>query len=316
MNPAVDVSVIIPTYNRSHLLLRLLQSLERQNFTGTYDVVVVDDGSNDDTRNVLSQYQPRCPYPLKILRQPNAGPGPARNRGIGVAQGRILAFIDDDHIARPEWMSEISDIPEGPRSAGQCGRNVSLPGRSATSRYGTMRGLHERPHLYDDGTVRDFMSGNAALYRWALNQIGGFDDRFTSTFKGIAPGGEDTALSIRLRERKFLIHYNPQALTDHHQKGSFSSFLKEAYNFGGNRVRYEALSSKDETPVGRHTARLFRAGLGFVKWPVEALRFYAARIPLGDALIFPFIERASIVAHLLGAIRTQRLERNGFRKTS
>lgn len=92
-------SVIIPTYNRRVLLELALASVWAQKFQD-YEVIVVDDGSSDGTMEMLAVQQGRHPA-LKVVRQANAGPGAARNRGAIEASGEYLAFLDSDDL----WLS-------------------------------------------------------------------------------------------------------------------------------------------------------------------------------------------------------------------
>ncbi len=87
------VSVVIPTYNNAALLHETLDGVRRQNFKD-FEIIVVDDGSTDDTAEVVKRYDPGIRY----LHQSNQGPAAARNRGAAVAQGEFIAFCDHDDI--------------------------------------------------------------------------------------------------------------------------------------------------------------------------------------------------------------------------
>jgi glycosyltransferase involved in cell wall biosynthesis len=91
------VSVIIPTYNREQFILRALNSVSKQSFTD-YEIIVIDDGSKDNTRQLLGPYMDK----LKYIYQENAGISAARNQGIQEAKGEYIAFLDSDDIWAPE----------------------------------------------------------------------------------------------------------------------------------------------------------------------------------------------------------------------
>ncbi len=100
------VSVIIPLYNKSRYIGRALQSVFAQTLTD-YEVIVVDDGSTDDGLDIVGYYNdPR----LKIIRQENAGPGAARNKGVREAKARYLAFLDADDEWLPEYLQASYEI--------------------------------------------------------------------------------------------------------------------------------------------------------------------------------------------------------------
>lgn len=93
----VKVSVIIPTYNRADLISETITSALQQTLKDK-EVVIVDDGSTDNTSEVVREFQDRVIY----IRQPNSGPAKARNTGIRMAKGRLIAFLDSDDLWLPD----------------------------------------------------------------------------------------------------------------------------------------------------------------------------------------------------------------------
>lgn len=105
--PVWDVAVIVPTFNRASSLMGLLDSLCQQRAEDVrYEVIIVDNGSTDRTSDVVGEYAGRFPF-VRCLREPRPGASNARNRGILSANARILAFIDDDIRAAPDWIAAI-----------------------------------------------------------------------------------------------------------------------------------------------------------------------------------------------------------------
>ena len=98
------VSVIIPTHNRGWCLNDAVDSVFSQTY-GTYELIVVDDGSSDDTQERLSRYDN-----MTVLTQPNRGVSAARNRGIASSKGELIAFLDSDDIWLPEKLSAQVDF--------------------------------------------------------------------------------------------------------------------------------------------------------------------------------------------------------------
>jgi len=108
----VDVSVIIPTYNRKESVLRTLNSLAEQTLnTDHYEVIVVDDGSPDDTASIAKM---DFPFAFHYLQQENQGATIARNYGVSKSQADILVFIDDDVTVSPQTLEAL---------AGECNKN-------------------------------------------------------------------------------------------------------------------------------------------------------------------------------------------------
>ena len=104
-------STIIPSYNRRDLIAATLDSVLNQGYDDN-EVIVVDDGSTDGTLDVLSTYGNH----IRVVEQRNAGPGPARNRGADVAQGRYLAFLDSDDLWLPWTLATYKTVID------QCGK--------------------------------------------------------------------------------------------------------------------------------------------------------------------------------------------------
>ena len=90
------VSVIIPTYNRAKMIRMTIDNVLEQTYRN-FELIIVDDGSTDDTQSVLRGYGDR----IRVVTQANAGPAVARNRGVEAAHGEIIAFQDSDDLWKP-----------------------------------------------------------------------------------------------------------------------------------------------------------------------------------------------------------------------
>jgi Glycosyltransferases involved in cell wall biogenesis len=91
------LSIVVPTYNRLPMLLRVLAALEEQRDAPDFEVIVIDDGSSDATAATMEAHTARR-YPLIFRSQKNAGPGRARNAGVLLARGTFIVFIGDDTV--------------------------------------------------------------------------------------------------------------------------------------------------------------------------------------------------------------------------
>lgn len=102
-----EVSVIIPTYNRANFLKEAIDSVLSQTFNN-FELIVVDDGSTDNTRDIIAKYSPK----IKYIYQPNAGVSAARNRGISATKCRYISFLDSDDLWKPSKLECQVDFME------------------------------------------------------------------------------------------------------------------------------------------------------------------------------------------------------------
>jgi glycosyltransferase involved in cell wall biosynthesis/peptidoglycan/xylan/chitin deacetylase (PgdA/CDA1 family) len=204
---AIELSVVVPTYNRTSLLSRCLDALAAQEGPGAeLEVVVVDDGSTDDTPRVLERYASLLP--LRFERQPNRGQPAALNRGIELARGETCVFLDDDVIAGPRLLAEHVRTQRESGGAIALGNlSLELPGRAGglaryvgrwwAGQYGDFERGVRAP------TFRSCYSGNISAPRAALLEAGGFAEWLARSF--------DVELAYRLERAGLPIVFVPEA---------------------------------------------------------------------------------------------------------
>ncbi|MHB8177623.1 MAG: glycosyltransferase family 2 protein [Vulcanimicrobiaceae bacterium] len=176
------ISVIIATKDRAALLAQALQSLERQIGAPSFEVVVVDNGSRDDTRAVVQAQRARDRFPLTYVFEAQPNRGKARNRGVAQATGYLVAFCDDDVVLPPGWLAAHEAAHTGPNLV------VSGPILNVAS-------PHDRPRPTLANYSRAFLcTCNGSLPRHGFDAVEGFDEGFDLY------GWEDTEFGVRLRE--------------------------------------------------------------------------------------------------------------------
>lgn len=124
--PRVTVAVL--TYNRSRLLRETLSCMVRQNYpAGRWELIVVDNNSKDDTKDVVSSFF-SAGTPPRLVVETQQGLDHGRNRAIDEARGEILVLADDDIIVEPDWLSEIvAPFSFGRRAQDRCRRRRGGP---------------------------------------------------------------------------------------------------------------------------------------------------------------------------------------------
>jgi glycosyltransferase involved in cell wall biosynthesis len=208
------ISVVIPTYNRAHELDKCLESLRAQKIDSSlFEVVVVDDGSTDNTSEVLGRWTPVWPV-LRSVRQTNAGPAAARNTGVRNARSAIIAFIDDDCIAPPDWIARI--------------QQHFAPG-FAGCLYGPVHSsLPASTFVHSVVSEGSMITANLAIQRAALDDLGGLDPRFHQSSRfGMRPAHwcEDEDLFYRIRKSGMEIRYDVDLIVEHPPR--YDSFWSE-----------------------------------------------------------------------------------------
>lgn len=231
----VDLSVVIPTFNRCERLGRVLERLAAQHLSSggasfTFEVIVVADGCSDGTEAMLVECDP--PFPLVIRSQPNAGPAAARNVGIALAQADVIVFIDDDvmpepgclaaHIAHHRAADDVVVI--GPMLTPQDIEQTPWVRWEQHQLEKQYRRFEKQPIAH----ARQFYTGNASARTRALRSVGGFDTSFRRN--------EDVELAFRLRDADQSFVFEPGAEAYHHADRSFESWYAMAYEYGVNDV--------------------------------------------------------------------------------
>ena len=180
---APSISVVMATFNRASSLAACLDSILRIDHP-SFEVIVCDDHSSDDTPAVIAAYAARDPRVIALRTPRNGGPSTARNMGVRLARGELVFFTDDDVIVSPDWLAEGARPFERDRVVGMEGRIVFVS-EDYRPRYGDR--VQENP---DGG---QFMTANVAYRRASLLDGGLFDEGLRRF--------EDRELGLRMAQR-------------------------------------------------------------------------------------------------------------------
>jgi GT2 family glycosyltransferase len=218
------VSIVIPTFNGVSRIGNCLDALLKQVAGRDVEILVVNDGSTDDTATVVASY-----LGVRLLTQANAGPAAARNLGASEARGGILLFTDDDCVPVPGWLDAMLAPFDDPEVVGAkgiyCTNQKSLAARFVQIEYEERYNLMSRLHNID---FIDTYS--AAFRRERFLEISGYDTSFPVAC------AEDIELSYRMSALGWKMKFAPAAIVYHTHPDTFWCYLKKKYKFAYWRV--------------------------------------------------------------------------------
>ncbi len=224
----IEISIIIPTYNRSERLRACLEALTQQTQSSSdFEVIVVVDGSTPDTLQLLTSLI--TPYSLVVISQNNLGQCRALNRGVEAAQGRYCLFLDDDMVASPRLVAEhlqVQRLNDKVVAIGQV--TLRLPSNADWYVRSFAQGWREHYRQLNQARVpptwEDCYSGNLSVPRVLVLETGGFDGRLARGF--------DVELAYRLHQAGARFVYAPDALSDQDERKDRRALMADAENAG------------------------------------------------------------------------------------
>ncbi len=295
---ALDIAVVVPAYNAAATLPDTLAALARQTYdAGRVNVVVVDDGSTDDTAAVAARFG------ATVVRQKNQGPAAARNAGVAASAGDLVVFTDADCVPVPDFLAALTaPFCADPDVAGAQGAYITTQ-RSLTARFAQLE-FEDRYAYAARFPCLDLVATYAAAFRRAaFTQSGGFDTAFTKA------DNEDTELSYRLCRLGHRLVFAPDARVAHRHPATLGRYLRikagrAFWRLRACREHPEKLVRDGYTPpVIRVQTALGALSLGgIVLWPAcgGSLALLAAAAVLATSLPFArFAARRDRVVGLL-----------------
>src|SRR5262245_20657598 len=216
--PWPRVSVVVCGYNGARTLDECLQSLERLNYPN-YEVIVVNDGSTDRTGQIVAKYA------VRAIHVENGGLSRARNLGIVAATGDIIAFLDSDAYADPDWLYFLVTTLEEHDAAAVGGPNLSPPHDPFLAQCIDCAPGNPIHVLTDDELAEHVPGCNMAFRKEKLAQIGNFDPAHRAA-------GDDVDVCWKLLFRGQTVAFNPAAVVWHHRRSCIGSFWRQQVGYG------------------------------------------------------------------------------------
>lgn len=305
----MEISVIIPIYNADKTILQTLSGLQSQT-VNDFEVIVVDDGSTDASRELVSEFSNRTPLPIKLIHQKNSGPATARNVGVEHSSGGIILFLDSDCIPPPNWIEAMTRPISGSVIGCNCGYKVKNED-SIIARY--IGYEIARRHERIVGKRIDAFGSYAASFRKdVFLEVGGFSTEYT------AANAEDFDLGFHIRRMGYSLIFTGETFVYHYHPDSLKVYLRQQYTRGYWRVKMY-LRNRDTIVKGDsytgHEAQVqaILSSLTFISLPLMLVNPYSLAICLGLLLlsnlplglwVFRKEKKFLLVAPILASLRS------------
>ena len=238
----MQISVVIPTYNRADSLSVVLPSLLHQTFPAEeYELLLCDAGSTDGTEELVRELDdPRVVF----TPGPNTGRSGARNRGVREARGDLILFTDADIIAEPDLLQQHFDFHSRYPGDAVVGCEVQVDTLDEYELYRQDPQSYAR-HKVSRKTVpwHYFLTGNASARKADLLRVGVFDEEFTGY------GHEDLELGYRLQKSGCVLRYNPYAVNYHWHPVPYDEQCRKMFLAGKSTVRFYRKHKDIEIPL-------------------------------------------------------------------
>jgi cellulose synthase/poly-beta-1,6-N-acetylglucosamine synthase-like glycosyltransferase len=270
------ISIIVPTKDEEKVISRAIEALLNLNYPkDKKEIIIVEDGSKDKTKEICEEYEKRYPDQIKLINRNNSNGKPAAlNEGLKYAKGDIIAFFDADNVPESDILLKIAKIFSNNSIIAIQGRTCSINSDQNM--------LTKIISLEENVWFESFLEGRKSLNlfipftgscqfikRDIINEIGGFNENSIV---------EDVELSLRLLKKGYKVHYIPEVISWQESPSNFSSLKKQ-------RLRWY-----------RGYMDLFLKNLSFFK----SLKKY--KIDAEVVLLGPYMLSLSFISYMIGAI--------------
>lgn len=219
------VSVVVCTYNGSRTFRETMERVRELDYPD-YEVIVVNDGSTDNTSEIAEEFD------VVLITTPNNGLGHARNVGWKAASGEIIAFIDDDAYPDPHWLKFLASTFLSTPFIGVGGPNLLPPGEDPVAQCVANAPGGPVHVLVSDREAEHIPGCNMAFRRAALEAVGGFDPRFRIA-------GDDVDICWSLLRYGGKIGFHPSATVWHHRRPSVRKYWRQQQGYGEAEAHLE-----------------------------------------------------------------------------
>jgi GT2 family glycosyltransferase len=247
--PSPRITVVVCTYNGARTIRDCLEGLRKLEYPN-FEVIVVNDGSRDETAAIASEYD------FRLINTEQRGLSHARNTGLAAATGEIVAYLDDDAYPDPHWLSYLAITFQSTLHAGLGGPNIAPPGDGPIAECVANAPGNPTHILLSDQEAEHIPGCNMAFRKSCLEAIGGFDPQYRVA-------GDDVDVCWRLQQRGWTLGFSPAAVVWHHRRNSIRAFWRQQYGYGKAEALLERKWPEKYNSAGHltWTGRVYGKGL-------------------------------------------------------
>jgi GT2 family glycosyltransferase len=212
------VSVVVCSYNGARTIRDCFEGLLKLEYPN-YEVIVVDDGSKDETASIAREYG------FRVISTTNRGLSSARNTGLQAATGEIVAYIDDDAYPDPHWLTYLVRTLSDSAYGGAGGPNLPPAGDGPIADCVANAPGGPVHVLLSDVEAEHIPGCNMAFRKTSLEAVGGFDPQFRVA-------GDDVDICWQLQQRGLILGFSPAAMVWHHRRNSLRAYWRQQKGYG------------------------------------------------------------------------------------
>jgi glycosyltransferase involved in cell wall biosynthesis len=298
-----EVSFVTPAFDCADTLAVALEKIIGQKTARSFEVVVVDDGSRDETLAVARELEKRFPDKIRVLTKANGGEASALNVGFREAKGKLLAIVEGDVEVAPDWLETCVQALESAPGVIAAGGYLETPRED--SWIARLAGYEvERKFATKPREAKHLTSANVLYRREAWDLAGPFDERLVNA-------SLDSVFNGRLVKAGKRLVYEPRARVRHHYKTTFWAYLRRQFAYARYRVHNEVL---DLYPQDRwlavHVALAGLAVAALVLGPLALAFLQDTNARLAAVTVGPALLLLALLSELPAALEVFRTSRD------
>lgn len=243
------ISIVVCSFNGANTIRDTMEGIRKLDYPN-YEVIVVNDGSTDETPNIVAE------YPVILISTENQGLSSARNTGWQEATGEIIAYIDDDAYPDPHWLTFIADVFMNSSHVGVGGPNIA-PANDGLIAEAVANSPGGPVHVLLTDELAEHIPGcNMAFRKEALAEVGGFDPRYRAA-------GDDVDICWKLQQKGWTLGFSAAAMDWHHRRNSFRAYWRQQIGYGKAEALLEEKWPEKYNALGHTTwgGKLYGSGL-------------------------------------------------------